>query len=664
MGFAVVQMTTSKLLLVLVVVCVVSAFKPNPQGHVGITDEALRDLGFCRNARDAVENANILTDIFEQFTNEAHFDGESIKKGSQRLLSKREEVSDLMDEAVKLQDDDDSILEFFDSTFDFFQQAFNAFTGNSPLFILDTNDAQLAAWSALGQGLHSLQDFYSHSNWIEMGNNAPFASLGVEQVPNPPKDSQPCPVDPGVLDLSGDGGSVLTTGYFEFNPAEHCELEAEPGKCRHGWDLAGCADGLNKDEPTRPNYAQARAVAVQASRQYVQQVMNDLQSRSQTHLDLFLGSCDISNETLIFIREVSTSSSCDTFSFELDEIGSSYELTVTMDDIDSVRVIDPNNNHFSEDATAIIGSDEIDVEIEHPVPGTYSVEVCGKKGKYVAEVVATSKIFPYEFYFARQAGTRNTDSFPHSAEQQPVLNTDNELYAELYGADIDASSVQFHLVSIDGERTIQSFSLTPTASADGVEFTGVIQIGTTEQFYVAASGRDTSGDSFIRVYRTKAYQAQYVEIENVGQVDVFNMEQEGDEVRFEVLLQNHNTISVDYDLSLSVTDHPNSDFSARFNVQASRSVISDRVSLLAGEERLIFADLTLEDDSDLSHGDLISVRFRARASSANSDNSLVLVGQFVGEGSILDDIFSPSPASDSYLLLPSFLLSLFLFVFL
>jgi von Willebrand factor A domain-containing protein 7 len=39
-------------------------------------------------------------------------------------------------------------------------------------------DNALAARTALGSSLHVLQDFYSHSNWIELGNTTPHPALG------------------------------------------------------------------------------------------------------------------------------------------------------------------------------------------------------------------------------------------------------------------------------------------------------------------------------------------------------------------------------------------------------------------------------------------------------------------------------------------------------
>lgn len=222
----------------------IQCFKPNSEGHGGITNEALISLGFCRDARDAIETGNLLTDILEQFTAAAHFDGESIQDGSIRLLEKADEVVELIEAAVE-DDDFFDFLDFLDGPLDFFIDTVDIL---SPTVagILGTSSEQRGAWAATGQALHGLQDFYSHSNWVEMGNSEPNRDLGTEELDAPPANSQPCANDPGVLDINGDGGSILTTGYFDFNPREHCDIEDLPGKCRHGWNLAGCASGLNK----------------------------------------------------------------------------------------------------------------------------------------------------------------------------------------------------------------------------------------------------------------------------------------------------------------------------------------------------------------------------------------------------------------------------------
>src|SRR2546428_6449814 len=42
---------------------------------------------------------------------------------------------------------------------------------------LNNNNAG-GARTALGQALHTIQDFYSHSDWVELGNTTPNPNLG------------------------------------------------------------------------------------------------------------------------------------------------------------------------------------------------------------------------------------------------------------------------------------------------------------------------------------------------------------------------------------------------------------------------------------------------------------------------------------------------------
>jgi hypothetical protein len=99
------------------------------------------------------------------------------------------------------------------------------------------------ARSSLGQALHTLQDFYAHSNWVEMGNTLAFEDLGTgAAIVYSPIGSQTCvdckthdPAD--VSDyrcqdcrLNQEGfNAELTSGYY-FNE----DVVPIDGKCHHG----------------------------------------------------------------------------------------------------------------------------------------------------------------------------------------------------------------------------------------------------------------------------------------------------------------------------------------------------------------------------------------------------------------------------------------------
>lgn len=73
-----------------------------------------------------------------------HFDGESFPEGQARILTLRADV------------------------------------------VADLNAGDVAgARTSLGSALHTVQDFYSHSNWVELGNSAPNPDLGRPGIPCP-----------------------------------------------------------------------------------------------------------------------------------------------------------------------------------------------------------------------------------------------------------------------------------------------------------------------------------------------------------------------------------------------------------------------------------------------------------------------------------------------
>ncbi|XP_059903279.1 von Willebrand factor A domain-containing protein 7 [Gadus macrocephalus] len=128
----------------------------------------------------------------------------------------------------------------------------------------------------LGFVCHTLQDFYSHSNWVELGNKAPYSTLirPDQQLENLAGSSVPtcrncidgdC-TDNILPDVLQQG--LLTSGYFNlFSSAKPA------GKCSHGgaFDKTSLRDpvgGISKDDPGSPHGAlhhQAAALAVNAT---------------------------------------------------------------------------------------------------------------------------------------------------------------------------------------------------------------------------------------------------------------------------------------------------------------------------------------------------------------------------------------------------------------
>ena len=155
------------------------------------------------------------------------------------------------------------------------------------------DDAQLAR-SILGIALHTVQDFYSHSNWVELGNGSPNGSLGrggsiafagpkeatcVNCLPNPLSICLECSFNL----ITGS----LTSGYYSGEDHKKPFLGLLSGKCSHG----GLSDnstfippdgGINKDtvlcvaSPHFFLHFTAADLAVQATKQFITDIQGDI----------------------------------------------------------------------------------------------------------------------------------------------------------------------------------------------------------------------------------------------------------------------------------------------------------------------------------------------------------------------------------------------------
>src|SRR5262245_13892881 len=158
-----------------------------------------------KKAQEEIIKNNTDVDDFNgpQFTQSAsHFDGENFAGSQKRLMDYKLKVKELM--------------------------------------LQKQPDVSKARWY-LGQALHTLQDFYAHSNWIESGNGSPFNILGVPNNPmtNPSPDVRTCTdcsrdtctdcYNPatGLTNLTT---SALTTGYYGGDD----RVKPNDFKCSHG----------------------------------------------------------------------------------------------------------------------------------------------------------------------------------------------------------------------------------------------------------------------------------------------------------------------------------------------------------------------------------------------------------------------------------------------
>ncbi|XP_072301603.1 von Willebrand factor A domain-containing protein 7-like [Eucyclogobius newberryi] len=140
-----------------------------------------------------------------------------------------------------------------------------------------------AARCKLGEILHILQDFYSHSNWIEMGNDQPNTnlikrggSLGetAEDKPTCRNCTEDC-TDNILDDILTN--KLLTSGYFSPNASN----TKPKGKCSHGdgKDSTRHSDatgGINKDRANSSHghlHIKAAQVATAASSELLDDVL-------------------------------------------------------------------------------------------------------------------------------------------------------------------------------------------------------------------------------------------------------------------------------------------------------------------------------------------------------------------------------------------------------
>ena len=210
------------------------AFKPfREAGHAGISTAALEgisrniegeELTFTDTARAEILRANAFVDA-NQGNEAAHFDGESLVGGSARLMSLKE----------------------------------SAITS-----VLGSSANGFNSRNAIGRAFHTIQDFFSHSNFVESGFAVP--DFGNETIR---------PVGPTVETCVGPDSLILgvgpTSGYFALSDFIGCS-DDPVGKCRHGF---GACPGINKDVAGIPGFAAAETAATTASRRFVESILDD-----------------------------------------------------------------------------------------------------------------------------------------------------------------------------------------------------------------------------------------------------------------------------------------------------------------------------------------------------------------------------------------------------
>ena len=186
------------------------------------------------NALNEIQSANVEVDSFPlRNSAAAHFDGEQIRQGSQRIIQLRQELVTSLLKGDKLQH----------------------------------------ARNLAGRALHTLQDFYSHSNWIELGNRKPYDVLG-KPGSEIPQDFIAGPREATCTNCPLEQGSGLPNGSCETNldtvkltsgyrSGQDIKKPKNLGKCSHGGKmdesrLEPATGGINKDSTSRDESPHAR----------------------------------------------------------------------------------------------------------------------------------------------------------------------------------------------------------------------------------------------------------------------------------------------------------------------------------------------------------------------------------------------------------------------
>jgi hypothetical protein len=177
-----------------------------------------------RKADAAVDD---LTGTGEFFTQDAHCDNESLPGCSVRILSIKNTVID---------------------------------------HLRNGNSAE--ARNQLGRALHTVQDFYAHSNWVNNpgpANTEINFDLGRSLLKSLPPNVATCKDDFFDNVLIGEGLTAITTGYFGG-------VEPPNNKCAHG---VLPSVGIHKDNPGRPFFEEARRLAGAATTDLVNEILDD-----------------------------------------------------------------------------------------------------------------------------------------------------------------------------------------------------------------------------------------------------------------------------------------------------------------------------------------------------------------------------------------------------
>lgn len=300
------------------------AFYPQREGHISITREALesivkttsepsKSLQFTPEAMEEIMTGNRDMDISDySFLSPTlsipciHFNNEQFHDASSRLIDLKMRIISVL--------------------------------------TISPRDGREARY-LLGSALHTIQDFYAHSNWIELGFTEIDQRLGREIIPNPPQDMYTSPSiskseilaiyqryqanlpqtkldqltplnyemmyedDPDFRQrvnqiataksestgkllpefINSQDQAHLTSGYF-IGIGAIASCTAPVGKTRHGSSLFGCPQGLSKDEPQHELFPEVRRLALLATQDYIEQIIATLENKGDVKaIEILMG---------------------------------------------------------------------------------------------------------------------------------------------------------------------------------------------------------------------------------------------------------------------------------------------------------------------------------------------------------------------------------------
>jgi subtilisin-like proprotein convertase family protein len=266
--------------------------------HTKITEGAIMGLYpefFGRNNADrrglsaiaSISDANARVDLGDEFDFSApHFTSENFNGAQQRVTSFKSKVISMMQGAP-------------------------------------SNRTISQAQILLGRALHTIQDFYAHSNWVERNPTAPSTqvhpTIGVVGSPlnRPPRGTKTCQFcERNNCDQCDNilvPNAILTTGYYGGDDGRSGKPN---GKCAHGGKVAGVrrdsagdgslSSGINKDttncdvSPREDLHDKARNFAVEATKKYLREIRSSIGS-------VFMGALLAGNTQLAFVVDTTGS---------------------------------------------------------------------------------------------------------------------------------------------------------------------------------------------------------------------------------------------------------------------------------------------------------------------------------------------------------------------